>query len=313
MTAPRRDRGSLIESVTAVVVAFHRPEPLAELLACLDPDALDIVVVNVGMDADVTAVARACRVDTVEVAGNPGYAAAVNAGAQASAPGVVVFLNDDCRIGTDDVLQLASVVWSGEADVAVPRVLDGRGQLERTIQAVPTPASLAREWMLLPDRPVAALAESVTVQKWRAPEFAERIEAAAAVVVAVRRDLLLELPLPEHYFLYWEESEWFWHLRDRGAVVQYRPEATCVHDGGRDDVRPEKSRLLARNAVRCVRVTQGRIAAAAAWLVVIAWNTRLCATDALRTLVHPVASHRRRLRARWAGLEAACSSCIELR
>ena len=30
--------------------------------------------------------------------------------------------------------------------------------------------------------------------------------------------------LEEEYFLYWEESEWFWRLRERGAVVEYRPE-----------------------------------------------------------------------------------------
>ena len=46
--------------------------------------------------------------------------------------------------------------------------------------------------------------------------------------------------------------------------VELHPDAVCVHDGGRDDVRPDKSRLLARNAVRCIRRTQGRRSAALA-------------------------------------------------
>jgi hypothetical protein len=96
-------------------------------------------------------------------------------------------------------------------------------------------------------------------------------------------------------------------------VVQYRPESTCVHVGGRDDVREEKSRLLARNAVRCVRVTQGRGAAALAWLVVIGWNLRLVVMDALRAVRRPGPGARARLRARTAGLAAACSSIGELR
>jgi len=303
-------------TVTAVVVAFHRPGSLAALLAALQDPGLAVIVVNVECDESVAAVAREHGAVLVDLAGNPGYAAAVNLGVERADDGVVVFLNDDCRIEARDVLRLAAVVapdGSGRVDVAVPRVVDAEGVLERTIAAVPTPTSLAREWMLLPDTPVRALAGTVRVEKWRAPDTPERIDAAAAVVVATRRALLRELPLPERYFLYWEESEWFWRLRERGAVVEYRPEITCVHVGGRDDVRPEKSRLLARNAVRCVRVTQGRASGAVAWIVVVGWNLRLVATDAVRRAVRPGAGSRARLHARLAGLSAAAASWRELR
>jgi len=303
-------------TVTAVVVAFHRPGSLAALLAALQDPDLAVIVVNVECDESVAAVAREHGAVLVDLAGNPGYAAAVNLGVERAVDGVVVFLNDDCRIEGRDVARLAAVVatdGSSHVDVAVPRVVDAEGGLERTIAAVPTPSSLAREWMLLPDAPVRGLAGNVRVEKWRAPTAPERIEAAAAVVVAARRSLLRELPLPERYFLYWEESEWFWRLRERGAVVEYRPEIACVHVGGRDDVRPEKSRLLARNAVRCVRVTQGRGRGAIAWVVVLGWNLRLVATDALRALLRPGPRSRARLDARLAGLVAAGASWRELR
>jgi len=92
------------------------------------------------------------------------------------------------------------------------------------------------------------------------------------------------LPVPEDYFLYWEESDWFWRLHRAGARVQYRPDVEVVHCGGRSEVRPDKSRLLSRNAVRCVLLTQGRLAAAAALVVVVAWNLRLAATALARSL-----------------------------
>jgi len=302
--------------VVAVVVAFHRPGSLAPLLAALTDPRVAAVVVNVECDDAVTAVAREHDATVVDLPDNPGYAAAVNAGVAASAGGpddVVVFLNDDCRISALDLIALATVIERGEADVAVPRVVDGAGVLERTIAAIPTPASLVREWMLLPDTPVPAVPGSMRVEKWRAPTTPERIDAAAAVVVAARRNLLCNVPLPERYFLYWEESEWFWQLRERGAVVQYRPDTTCVHVGGRDDVRPEKSRLLARNAVRCVRVTQGRRAGALAWLVVLGWNLRLVVVDGIRAGFRPDEARRARLHARLAGLSAAGTSWRELR
>lgn len=298
---------------TVVIVAFHRTSSLLALLERLVAPDLVVVVVNVEADPAVRAVAQDRGARSVDLAGNPGYAAAVNRGVAVAETDVVVFMNDDARMDPDAVRRLAGVVASGGADVAVPRVVDATGMLERTIAAVPTPQSLAREWLLLPDRPVDALEGRIAVEKWRAPGTPERIDAAAAVVVATTRALVAAVPLPEDYFLYWEESEWFWRLRERGTVVEYRPEIECVHVGGRDDVRPEKSRLLARNAVRCVRRTQGRSKAAAAYVVVVAWNARLVLVDGLRTIRRPDSNRRERLTARWAGFGAACSSWRELR
>ena len=281
-------------SVAAVVIAFHRPESLRVLLA--DLAGIDVVVVNIDNDAAVAAIANDAGAAVVAVAGNPGYAAGVNRGAAATDADVVVFMNDDLRMSAAALRALADTVASGGADVALPALLTADGAPERTIAALPTPARLAIEWAVLPDRPLFSLGR---VEKWRTPTGPEQVAAAAATVVAVRAELLRDEPLPETYFLYWEESEWFWRLRDRGARVVYRPDVVVEHRGGRGDIRPEKSALLARNAVLCVRRTQGRVAAALAVPVVVLWNLRLFVTALAR---------RRHVRARWAGLRAALGS-----
>jgi GT2 family glycosyltransferase len=295
----RRDHG-----VTVVVVAFHRPAALQALLAGLE--GMDVVVVNVQADPEVSRAAARQDVRVIDIDGNPGYAAAVNAGSRVvdDDRDVVVFMNDDVLISAEAVELLAAAVAAGEADVAVPALVDEAGVPERTIAGLPTPRRLAGEWALLPDAPVRGLRGVVPVQKWRSPSQPERIDAAAATVVATRRDLLLAQPLPETYFLYWEECEWFWHLRERGARVLYRPDIVASHRGGRVDVRPEKSRLLARNAVVCVRRTQGRMAAAIAVPIVVLWNARLLLVALVR---------RRFVAARWAGLMAACGSWSAVR
>ncbi len=299
MTAPH---------VSCVVVAFHDPASLQALLAGLDHPELEVVV-NVEDDDRVAGVAAEAGASVVAVRGNPGYGTAVNLGVAAAAGLVIVFLNDDVTIGAASVLALAEVVQSGGADVAVPAVRTPSGDLEPTIAPLVTPRSLALEWLLVPDhRPSSGLAarllDRAPVEKWRAPVGPEPVPAASAVVVAATAGLLRAIPLPEAYFLYWEESEWFWHLRAAGRRVVFRPELAAVHAGGRDDVRPDKARLLARNAVRCVRRTQGRAAAARALPVVVAWNLRLVATACVRAM----APSRRRpglVRARLAGLSAA--------
>jgi GT2 family glycosyltransferase len=266
-----------------------------------------IVVANVENDADVAAVAR--DVTHVPIEANVGYAAAVNAGVRAATGIAVAFMNDDVVVEPGDLQRLALLVTGSDADVAVPQVVDATGEVERTIAALPTPATLAREWLLLPDQPLGT-ARRTRVEKWRLPVVVEEVSAASAMLVVTRREVLERHPLPEAYFLYWEEAEWFWWLREAGLRTVYEPAARCVHVGGRREVRSDKSRLLARNAVRCVRRTQGRLAALAAWPVVVLWNLRLVVSDAVRLPAGRTGAAR--VAARLAGLGAAAAALAEV-
>jgi GT2 family glycosyltransferase len=297
--------------VSWVVVAFHRPAALERALAAVGAHPeLDVVVVNVEADAEVAAVARAAGARHVDVEGNPGFGPCVNLGAAEAAHAVVVFGNDDLTTTWDDLQRLVAPVAAGSCDVAVPGIRNGEGEVEPTIAALATPGTLALEWLALPDRPPRAI-RWPRVQKWRRPTGPEDVDAATAALVAVRADLLVAEPMPEAYFLYWEEQEWFWRLAGRAARVSYRPEARVVHDGGRADVRPAKSRLLATNAVRCIRRTQGRRAAALALPVVVLWNVRLLVVDAARDRLG--SGTRQRVAARRAGLAGALGAWRELR
>jgi GT2 family glycosyltransferase len=293
-----------------VVVAYHRPASLAALLDGLVGAEVDVVVANVDEDPEVRAVAQAAGARHVGVPGNPGFGTAVNLGASRAIGEVVVFANDDLRIDPGSLEHLAQAVTSGRCDVAVPQVRDATGAVERTIHPLVTPSSLLVEWLVLPDRPLRAL-RRLPIEKWRTPLVEEPVRAATGAAVAVRADLLQQVAMPEHYFLYWEELDWFWHLRDAGARVSYLPQAQVHHHGGRDDVRAEKSALMARNAVRCVRSTQGRRSAALAWPVVVAWNLRLVVAEAARSARTGRSSER--IGARRAGLVAAIGAWREVR
>src|SRR4051812_25544800 len=97
-----------------VIVAFHRPSQLGELLGALASADLETVVVNVEADP---AVARVCAdggVRCVPLAGNVGYAAAVNAGVATTAAEMVAFMNDDLVIDGGDVSRLVGVVAAGD-------------------------------------------------------------------------------------------------------------------------------------------------------------------------------------------------------
>ena len=299
------DQATQPDAPTALVIAYRKPDSLDRLLASLTGP---VCVVNVSADPDVAAVAQRHGAGLVSLPDNRGFAAAVNAGARSVSTPVTVVMNDDVMTSQADLNALAAAVRGG-ADVAGPALLDGQGRLQRSIIGPPTVWGVACT-VLLPDHPVPGL-RWLPVPKWSLPREAAVVPALTGAIFAVRTDLLKSIPMPEHYFLYWEEVEWFWHLGQTGARVEYRPDIQATHEGGRDDVRPEKAGLLALNAVRCVRRTQGRMAAAAVWPLVAMSALRLLLVDAVRLGRGRV--DRGRVGARWAGLRSAVLAAWEIR
>ena len=295
------------EPFTVVVVVYHRSEPLRRLLGGIVAEPVEpqprLVVVNLEDDPEVRVVAHEFGA-TVVVAPDRGYAAAVNRGALEVTDEITVFACDDLEVDATSLRRLADTVSSGTADVAVPRIVDLSGREEASIRALPTPGKILVEWALTSDRPRPGARR---IQKWRRPRVTERVDAFDAVLVAVHTEVLQRHPLPEGYFLYWEEIDWCWQLRDAGQRAVLVPDAVVQHAGGRDDVRADKQRLLARNAVRCVFQTQGRTAAVLAWPIVVLWQVRLLVVDGLRAL-RGGSNH---LPARAAGVGAAIAAWRE--
>lgn len=301
---------------TLVVVAFHKPRSIEALLDRLGNcesslrDRLDVVVMNVEGDPAVSEVAGRLGARVVNLEDNRGYAAAANAGRRLAETEVVVFANDDISCDAPAVLSLAAVVARGEADVAVPKIIDRTGKPVRTIQAIPDAAGFLREWLALPDEPIPLIAGVLSVQKWRLPASREPVAAASAIMVATSAGLLGSHPLPEEYFMYFEESEWFWHLKEAGLRTLYCADVRVVHEGGRGLVSEFKSEALARNAIHFMKRRYGRAGAAALYPAVVAWQVRLVAMAATRRLFGRGSAAT--TKARLAGLRAAVAALREV-
>jgi len=270
---------------TFVVVVYHRTEPLARLLAgvcaCAPEERPRIVVVNKEDDPEVRRVGESFGACVVP-APDDGYAAGVNRGVGEVDTEITVFSSDDLEVTPASLRRLVATVAAGTADVAVPQILDPDGHVQGSVRALPTPGRLLLEWAATTDRPLRL---GRHVQKWRRPRVTEPVDAFDAALVAVRTNVVRHEPLPEEYFLYWEELDWCYRLHRAGRRAVLVPDAVVHHAGGRDDVRADKQRLLARNAVRCVYRTQGTGAALRAWPVVVLWQLRLLATDVARAVL----------------------------
>jgi GT2 family glycosyltransferase len=268
--------------VTCIIVCFHRPASLRPTLAALEDPRIEVIVVNMEADPEIAEMAAGCI--HIPIDGDPGFATGVNLGVKQASSEYIVAMNDDLLLDLDDLFALREYIVSGEADVALPAILDVEGEVEPTIKALPTPAALIREWLVFPDHPIERLRGRLRIQKWRQPSEPEQVQAAGTPVMATTAKLLREHPMAEDYFLYWEEIEWFWRLREAGKRVLYVPHLTARHLGGRQEISAFKAKLITRNAVRCVRRTQGRSAAVQAASIMLLYNLRLVGVAGLRRL-----------------------------
>ena len=247
----------------AVVVAFRDPDSVVRSLESLCA-VEDVVVVNVCADPDVTAAVAALGRVEIQTFENVGYGAAVNIGVASLAPAVdeVMFLNAD--------VQVQQIPSNGaESAVRIPLQSFGGSRPEADLHSLPTPGAFCREWIL--GRP----------HRHSRREMGRDAAANGAAIVAPR-DVLRSHPLPTEYFLYWEETAWFWRLRDHQIMKQVEDDFVVARRPGAGEFPLLKARLLGRNLVRLACERYGRRAVVLYVPMGTAWVMRLVLSDAVQ-------------------------------
>jgi len=247
----------------ALVVAYRDANAV---IACLTSLATipDVLVVNVTADPDVSAAIAAAGRAELPLDANVGYAGAVNAGVRhlGGDAEMVLFMNDDvslldpclARIDRTDV-------------VLVPQHRSKDGKRSAVLHSFPTPRAFLREWILgLPPR--------VLDEPGRLPAG---VFANGAAVLAPR-SVLEEFPLPEEYFMYWEEAAWFWRLADAGQEIHLGAFAVERPEGSHE-FSELKAYYLGRNLIRLARERYGRPGAAMYAFLGASWLGRLAFSD----------------------------------
>jgi N-acetylglucosaminyl-diphospho-decaprenol L-rhamnosyltransferase len=295
MTTPR---------VAAIVVTYNSADVLGGCLQSLPAGALgvelvDVVVAdNASRDESLRIAKEAAYlpIHTVQLGRNAGYAAAINVGVEALA-GVqidaVMVLNPDCRLLPGSLALLAKTLRPGYG-IAVPRLVNTDGTLQRSLRRMPTVRRAFAEAVIggkLAGR-IGTLGELITDPKvYERPGQAVWATGAAMLISA---ETLREIgPWQEDFLLYSEETEFTLRAADRGLKLWYEPAAVIEHIGGESGTNPMLAALLTVNKVRLFRQRRGRVASSAYFLAVMLGVTaraiagRRTSRAALTALVRP--------------------------
>lgn len=287
--------------VTVAVVTWNSAEVLPGLVASLTDGAAGVphrlVVVDNDSRDDTVAVARSLAPDALvlQTGRNAGYAAGVNAAVAATpdAPAVLV-LNPDVRLEPGCLAELLAALARPGTGIAVPRLVDGAGDLVLSMRRRPT---LLRAW-------ADALLGATRAGRW-AP-LGEVVTDPAAYDADARPDwaegstqlvsrACLDAcgPWDESLFLYSEETDFHLRAGALGHGLAYVAAARATHLEGDSGTSPRLWALLTANRLRHFAAGASRPAAAAYWAALVAREaTRAARGDAiaraaLRVLVRP--------------------------
>jgi len=165
---------------------------------------------------------------------NRGLGAGWNAGMRAAGGRWFLLLNADAWAVGDAVAKLVAFADARPAAGLVgPRLRNPDGSLQRSVRGFPTPWRLATEYFFLRKlAPRSGLLNGYYAGGFGHDEPRE-VEWVMGACMLVRRDAVDAVgPLDESFFLFAEETEWCYRLREGGWRIWFCPDAEVVHVGG---------------------------------------------------------------------------------
>jgi len=225
--------------VSVVIVNYNAGDILLACVARACQQSEQVIVVdNASTDNSLAALRN--TFPTIRIICNErnlGFAAACNIGAMAADGDYVFFLNPDCILEPNAVLNLVEAVNSAD-DVGLAGGLltnpDGTEQSGGR-RAVPTPwRSFVRSFGLGSLRnSFPKLFLDFDLHKQRLPDRPVEVEAISGACMLARRNSLEDVGLlDEGYFMHCEDLDWCMRFRQKGWKILFVPDARMIHHKG---------------------------------------------------------------------------------
>jgi N-acetylglucosaminyl-diphospho-decaprenol L-rhamnosyltransferase len=218
----------------AVVVVTYDALPWIE--RCLESvrGVPTVVVDNGSTDGTVALVLESFPDVRVIESENLGLAAGWNTGIRETQSRYVLLLNADAWLVGSALRRLVEFAESRpNAAFVGPRLSNPDGTLQRSVRGFPTLWRLATEYLFLRKlAPGSSVLNAFYAGGFDHDEVRE-VESVMGACMLVRREAIVEAGFAdERFFLFSEETDWQYRLRQAGWEVVFFPGAECVHVRG---------------------------------------------------------------------------------
>jgi N-acetylglucosaminyl-diphospho-decaprenol L-rhamnosyltransferase len=165
---------------------------------------------------------------------NKGLGAGLNAGMRAGPARYHLLINSDAWLVGDALERMVALAEAHpDAAIVAPRVSNPDGSLQRSARGWPTVWRVATEYFFL--RKLAP--RSHALNAYYAGDFGHDetrpIEWFMGSCFLVRREAADQVGLyDEEFFMFWEETDWFYRFHEAGWTIWFASDAEAVHVGG---------------------------------------------------------------------------------
>jgi len=259
-------------AVTVVVVTFNSEDLMPGFFQALPRglvgvDAAEIVVADNGSTDRSIEISRELwpQVTVVPMGRNAGYAAGINAAVRAARPSdAIVVLNADIRLGDESIARLLDTVAESGVGIAVPRLVDGDGQLLKSLRREPTVLRTLGEAVLGGTRAGRYGSLGEVVEQNRRYDIATEADWASGCAWLISRECWDTVGTwDESFFLYGEDADYALRARDRGFRLKLAPTASAIHLVGSSHQIPRLWAMSVWNRYRLFRRRHGPLRSAA--------------------------------------------------
>lgn len=223
--------------VSIVIVTHNSLSPVVDCLSSLEehsPSILHeiIVIDNASTDGTRETIAeRFGAVRLVENKENVGYSRGVNQGLRLSTGRMILVLNPDIVVNKDSIDRLLAFMdRTGDAGIAGAKLVYPDGRLQYSCRSFYTlRALILRRTFLGKLFPRArSLREHLLIDYDH--ETPRRVDWVLGACMMVRREAIERVGrMDERFFLYFEDIDWCYRMKQQGWNVYYVPDSVMIH------------------------------------------------------------------------------------
>jgi len=235
-----------VTDVSVIVVSYNAREHLERCLAEVTAGPHEVIVVdNASTDGSPELVrSEFPSVRLVELDENRGFGAGNNEGMRVAGGRYFLLLNSDAWPVGESIEELVAFADARPGlGVAGPRLVGLDGRLQSSVRGFPTVWRLATEYFFL--RKLAPRSRIFNAFygagfDYTSPREAEFLMGA---VLLLRPEAILQVgDFDERFFMFSEETDLCYRMREAGWTVEFDPAAEFVHVGGAS-TKPEWGRM----------------------------------------------------------------------
>lgn len=179
---------------------------------------------------------------------NLGFAKAVNKGIKMSKGRNILLLNSDTVVLPLALNRVVEFMDNhSQVGIVGANLLNPDGSSQRTNRQFPTPmaAFFGRKTLLTRLLPNNRFSQAYLMTDRQGSLEPYEVDWVSGACLMVKREVVKEAGmLDEGFFLYWEDADWCYRIKQRGWKVYCIPQAKVIHDEGSSVKERYKNRLI---------------------------------------------------------------------